>query len=195
MNFDELKNSWQTQPLNTDMKIRDFKIAFDSKWQKHQRKVWKMNVCMSLGFLSSMIAIAWVYFSFKDQYEWPFQASLITTCLLMVIFAAISWRSYGFKKENLEATSKDFIHYQLQKITWQRKVIAQYFWVYIVLLWLALVLYIWEITSGGTAIFRYSALGICSAFLLMLSLREARTQRKKLVFLDALKSDLQGLFN
>jgi hypothetical protein len=195
MNFDELKNSWQTQPLNTDMKFKEFKSAFDSKWQKHQRKVWKMNVCMSLGFLSAMIAIAWVYFSFKDEYDWPFQASLITTYLLMIIFAAISWRSYGFKKENFEATSKDFVHYQLEKINWQRKVIAQYFWIYIVLLWLALVLYIWEITSGGTALFRYSALGICSVFLLVLSIVEARTQGKKLAVLDAMRSELQEIFN
>jgi uncharacterized membrane protein YqjE len=195
MNFEELKNSWQTQPLNTDMKIRDFKIAFDSKWQKHQRKVLKTNVCMSLGFLSAMTVNAWVYLSFKDQYDWPFQASLITSTLLMIIFAAISWRSYGFKKENFEASSRDFIHYQMEKINWQRKVIAQYFWVYIVLLWLALILYIWEITSGGTEIFRYSALLISSTFLWLLSFREARTQRKKLAFLDAMKSDLQDLFN
>jgi len=195
MNFDELKNSWQTQPLKTDINIMEFKTIFDSKWQKHQQHVLKMNVCMSLGFLAAMTAIGWVYFSLKDQYDWPFQASLITSCLLMIVFAAASWRSYGFKKENFEVASKDFIEYQMEKINWQRKVISQYFWIYMVLLWLALVLYIWEITTGGSETFRYTALGVCSAFLLGMSIWEAKKQGQKLAVLNAMKTELESVLN
>jgi hypothetical protein len=195
MNFDELKNSWQTQPINTDMKIMEFKSTFDSKWQKHQRKVLKMNVCMTLGFLAAMTAIAWVYFSFKDQYDWPFKVGLISSYVLMIIFSFISWKSYGLKKENFEVASTDFIKYQIQKIDWQRRVISQYFWVYMVLLWLALVMYIWEITAPGTALFRYSALGICSAYLAALCIWEVKKQKKQLAFLDGMKAELEGIFS
>lgn len=194
MNFENLKSSWQTQPLKSNMNITAFKSEFDSRWNQHQRKVYQTNVCMTLGFIGALIAIAWVYFSFKDEYGLPFKISLLAMYVLMIVFAVISWRSYGFSRENLEATNREFINRQLDKIKWQRKVITHYFWIYMALIWLALVMYLWEIMAPGTALMRYSALGICSFFLLFVSVREARKQKKRLARLDEMKAELDSNF-
>ncbi len=80
MNFEDMKKNWQTQAVNAVTDSNEFRTALDSKWQKHQQKVLRMNICLSLAFLAAMIVIGWVYFSFKDEYHWPFQIS-IAFCL------------------------------------------------------------------------------------------------------------------
>jgi hypothetical protein len=194
MNFEELKSSWQTQPLNSGMELNELKRDLDSKWNKYQNSLYRTNLCMSLGFVAATIAIVTVYIKFQAEFGLAFKLSLTSTCLLMIVFAAIAWRSYDFKKDNLEVSSNDFIKYQLNKISWQRKVITQYIWIYLVLLWLAVMMYIWEVTSPGTAALKYSALGITTLFMLIVSIRDGRKQKARLARLDEMTKELEQTF-
>jgi len=149
---------------------------------------------MSLGFLAAMIGIAWVYISFNDEYHWPFKVSLVAAYVLMLVFAAVSWRSYGFKKENFEDSSKDYVDFQLKKLNWQRKLITTYSSIYLVLLWVALTMYIFDITTGGSALFRYSALGVCTSYIVGISIWSRRKkQRKQLSAIDQLTADFETI--
>jgi uncharacterized membrane protein len=191
MNFEELKSSWQTQPLNSGMEINELKRDLDSKWTKYQNSLYRTNVCMSLGFVAATIAIVTVYIKFQAEFGLAFKLSLASTCLLMIVFAAIAWRSYDFKKANMELSSNDFVRYQLKKIEWQRKVISQYIWIYMVLLWLAVMMYIWEITGPGTAVLKYSAMGVTTLFMLIVSFRDGRKQKSRLARLDEMTEELE----
>jgi hypothetical protein len=110
------------------------------------------------------------------------------------VFAAVSWRSYGFKKENFEDSSKDYVDYQIKKLNWQRKLITTYSWVYMVLLWVALTMYIFEITNGGSALFRYSAFGISTLYIVGINIWSRRKkQRKQLSAIDHLTADFEAI--
>lgn len=191
MNFDELKSSWQTQPLNSGMEINELKTTLDNKWNKYQQSLYRTNICMTLGFIAATIVITWVFFAFQAEFGMAFKLSLASTCLLMIVFAAIAWRSYDFKKDHLEVASTDFIKYQLQKISWQRKVISQYIWIYMVLLWLAVMTYMVEILAPATATLRYSAIGITTLFLVIVAFRDARKQKSRLARLDDMAAELE----
>lgn len=191
MNFDELKSSWQTQPLNSGMEINELKTTLDNKWNKYQQSLYRTNICMTLGFLAATIVITWVFFAFQAEFGMAFKLSLASTCLLMIVFAAIAWRSYDFKKDHLEVASTDFIKYQLQKISWQRKVISQYIWIYMVLLWLAVMTYMVEILAPATATLKYSAIGITTLFLVIVAFRDARKQKSRLARLDDMAAELE----
>ena len=191
MNFDELKSSWQTQPLTSGMEINEMKTTFDNKWNKYQQSLYRTNICMTLGFLAATIVITWVFFAFQAEFGLAFKLSLASTCLLMIVFAVIAWRSYDFKKDRLEVSSTDFIRYQLKKISWQRKVVSQYIWIYMILLWLAVMTYMWEILAPATATLKYSAIGITTLFLLIVAFRDARKQKSRLGRLDEMAAELE----
>jgi len=191
MNFDELKSSWQTQPLNSGMEINELKTTFDNKWNKYQQNLYRTNICMTLGFLAATIVITWVFLAFQAEFGLAFKLSLASTCLLMIVFAVIAWKSYDFKKDRLEVSSTDFIKYQLEKISWQRKVISQYIWIYMLLLWLAVMTYMFEILAPATATLKYSAIGITTLFLVIVAFRDARKQKRRLARLDEMTADLK----
>jgi hypothetical protein len=192
MNFEDLKKGWQTQPISAAANSVKIGRELKNKWEKHQQRVLRMNICMSLGFLAAMIGIAWVYFSFKDEYHWPFKVSIAACYVMMLIYASISWRSYAFKKENYEGSSKDYVDYQIKKLDWQRKLITTYSNLYLVILWVALTMYIFEVTTGGSALLRYSALGISTLYILGINLwTRKRKQKKELSAIDQLKADFE----
>ena len=191
MNFEELKSSWQTQPLNSGVELNELKRDFDSKWNRYQNGIYRTNVCMSLGFIAATIAIVTVYIKFQAEFGLAFKLSLASTCLLMIVFAVIAWRSYDFKKDNLEVSSNDFVQYQLRKISWQRKVVSQYIWIYMALLWLAVMMYIWEITNPATATLKYAAMGVTTLFLLIVAIRDGRKQKSRLAKLDEMTRVLE----
>jgi len=194
MNFEELKSSWQAQPLNSGMEPNELKRSLDSRWYKYQRSLYRSNVYMSLGFLAATIAIVTVYINFHAEFGLAFKLSLASTCLLMIVFAAAAWRSYDFRKDNLEVSSTDFVSFQLKKIRWQRKVISQYIWIYMVLLWFAVMMYIWEITSQAAPVLKYSAMGVTTLFLLIVSIRDRRKQKARLARLDEMTRELEQTF-
>ncbi len=194
MNFEELKSSWQTQPVNSGMELNELKKDLDSRWNKYQQGLYRTNLCMSLGFVAATIVIVTVYIKFQAEFGLAFKLSLGSACLLMVVFAAVAWRSYDFNKDKLEVSSSDFVKYQLKKISWQRKVTSRYIWIYMVLLWLSVMMYIWEITAPGTAVLKYSAMGITTLFMVIVSIGDARKQKFRLSRLDEMTKELEQTF-
>ena len=194
MNFEDLQKSWQGQPVAQPADISRLRSGLETHWNKYQHKLLRTNLCMSLGFSAACIAIGWVYFSYRKEFSWPFDFSIGATYLLMFIYLAVVWRSYAFKKENMEDSSTGYIGYQLKKLHWQRRIITTYSWIYAVLLWLALICYMWEITAPGTALFRYTAIGISTAYIVAVNAwYRLKKQNKQLKVIDHITADLERL--
>ncbi|HEY8893359.1 MAG TPA: hypothetical protein VIM79_01045 [Niastella sp.] len=191
--FEDIQKNWLSQPVNDLVKPTEIQYV-QNKWQKYQRKVLFANLGSSIGLLAALIVIGWVYFSFRHQYRWPFEASIATVYCLIIIFLIVSWKSYGFKKENLEVSSTDFIKYQISKLEWQRKMLTRYVWVYSVLLWIAISFYIVEVTKKGSVLFTLTALGITTAYILGVGLWSwFRKSKKQLRQIDDIIYDLKQL--
>jgi hypothetical protein len=113
---------------------------------------------------------------------------------LLVIFLIVSWKSYGFKKENLEVSSVDFIDYQISKLQWQRKVLTTYVWVYCALLWIVLSFYVVEVTSRGSVLFTLTALAVTTAYFLGVTIISwFRKNKKQIRQIDEMMYDLKQL--
>lgn len=191
--FEDIQKNWLSQPVN-DM-VNPTEIQFvQNKWQGHQRKVLFVNLAMSVGFLAALIIVGCVYVAFRHQYGWSFEVSIVAIYCLLIIFLIAAWRSYGFKRENLEASSADFLDYQVSKLKWQRKILTTYVWIYSVLLWLALSFYVVAVTNREGILFTMTALGITTAYLLGIALwSRFRKNKKQLRQIDEIIYDLKQL--
>lgn len=195
-NFEDLQKNWLSQPVSSSVQQEALTSALPDKWQRNQRKLFWSNICMSIGFLMALMVIGWVYFTFRDKYDWPFKLSIAALYCSMIIFLFVSWRSYAFKKENRSESSIDFIRHQLQKIQWQRKTLTVYVWIYNTILWFALSMYIMEITKGASFLFTFTAMAVTTLYIFGITLwiRNYK-QKKQLIEIDAIKSELEMLLN
>ncbi|AOM80240.1 hypothetical protein [Pedobacter steynii] len=189
--FEEMQNSWLSQPLDKEF-TPSAVLSIQSKWHNHQRKFLISSLCMSIGFLATFIVTGWIYFEFRQEYRWPFEISIAAIYVILITFLIVTWRSYGFKKERMEVSSVDYITYQLKKLQWQRKTLTKYVWIYMILLWLALSLYIIEITKRGTLLFTLTALGVTTAYIAGIMLwSKFYKQKKQIQTIDDISDDLK----
>lgn len=163
MNFEDLQKSWQDQPINTS--TDQLRSSLQSKWEKYQRKVLTRMVLSSILLVVTLAGLGWVYLSFYQQFSWPFKVSIAAMYMIILITIYLYWRSYAFRKENMEDSSTGFLSYQLEKLNLQRKIITTYNKLYLILLWFALVMYIWEVTSAHPPVFRWTVLLITTAYI------------------------------
>lgn len=191
--FEEIQNSWLSQPLDKEFRPSAVR-SVQSKWQDHQRKFRISGLCMSFGFLATFMMTGWIYFEFRTGYRWPFEVSIAAIYIILITFLIVTWRSYGFKKESLEVSSVEYITYQLKKLHWQRKILTKYVWIYSVLLWLALSLYIIEITKRGSLLFTLTALGITTGYIAGITIwNKFYRQKKQIQAIDDMSSDLRQI--
>jgi hypothetical protein len=166
MNFEELQSSWQQQQVAEPEKIKVLQDTLDNTWSAYQRRLRRSNITLSLSLIPACLVMAWVYFSFHAEYNWPFDASIAVTYVLIFVYLSVVWRSYAFKKDQRDVSTVDYISYQLKKISWQRLVLTRYSMVYAFLLLIAINLYIWEISAGGSVLFRVSAFTISDLYII-----------------------------
>ena len=192
-NFEELQHSWLSQPIEQNTTENIFHVVQD-KWDKHQRKLRRSNTGMSIGFLLASAVIIWVYFTYHQKYHWPFAVSIAASLSLMIVFAVLSWRSYDFRRDQRDVSGIEYLDNQIGKLTWQKKMLTTYVWVYTVLLWFALVGYIVEITKGGSLLFTITALAITTIYIGGISLwNRFYKQKKQLTAIDELLKSFQQM--
>jgi len=194
MNFEDLQNSWQGQRIKEPADADQFKMAMETKWSRHQRKLLRSNIFLTLCFALTMPGITLVYLTYQDDFGWAFKLSIIFINILMVVFLLVYWRSYGFKKENLEHPSTSYISYQLKKLKWQRKTVTTYSQVYAVLLWINVMCYSWEVTSKAPPMFRYTALAVFTIYIFGINIWQRLTkQKRRIKDIDEIISELNHL--
>jgi hypothetical protein len=191
MNFEELQSSWQQQQVAEPKKMEVIQDTLDNNWSAYQRRLRRSSIILSLSLIPACVVMAWVYFSFHADYNWPFDASIAVTYLLIFVYLGVVWRSYAFKKVQMDVPAVDYIGYQLKKIRWQRLVLTRYSLVYAFLLLLAINLYIWEISSRGSLLFRLSAFTISDIYIICINIWYIlKKQPEQLKTIDNLKENL-----
>jgi hypothetical protein len=192
MNFEDLQKSWQGQPINVN--TDQLKSSLQTKWQKYQRKMFTRILISNILLAVTLIILGWVYLSFYEQFGWPFKVSIAAMYAIILIVIFLYWKGYAFRKENMEASSSGYISYQLDKLSLQRRLVTRYNWIYLALLWLALMMYLWEVTGNGSSVFRWTAILSTSAYILGVCLWYGlKKQKKQLIEIDEIISDLQQI--
>jgi MFS family permease len=191
--FENIQKNWLSQPI--EQKHNEAAVSsVQNKWITYQRKSKLSTWLMTAGFLVAFIVITWVYFTFREKYRWPFDASIAIAILLMIIFLFVKWRSYGFEKKSMDVPEIEFINNQIKKLSWDKKILTKYLYVYNLLLWLALCLYTIEVTRKGTLLFTLTALGITTAYIFGVTLwARFYKQKKQIAVIDDLISDLNAM--
>ncbi|WP_342332637.1 hypothetical protein [Pedobacter sp. FW305-3-2-15-E-R2A2] len=192
--FEDIQNNWLSQQVIEELKITDIQSA-QNKWQKHQHKLWISNVVMSICFLLTFSVIGWIYLSFQNKYRWPFDLSIAAISSLMILALIVAWKSYSFKTQDLGVSSIEYLQHQVKKLEWQRKTLTIYIWIYNLLLWLAITMYIIEITRRGTLLFTLTAIGVNTLYVVGFSLwSKYYKNKKKIQAIDTMLAELkQGI--
>ena len=193
MEFEDIQKSWQAQSVQVKADNKTLN-AQTSKWEKNQQRLLRSNICMSLGFVAAMIGIGWVYFSYHEEFGMPFKISIAFIYILMIVFSVVSWRSYSFNKNKMHDSSQQYIEQLIGKLKWQKAVITKYTFVYVVILWMALMLYIWEITKPGSPTFKFFAYGITTLYIVGITAwTHFRKKKKQLVEIESIIADLEAM--
>lgn len=193
MEFEDIQKSWQAQRIQGNPHPKLFE-AQKNRWERNQQKLLKNNIWMSLGFVAAMVGIGWVYFAFHEQYGIHFRVSIACIYILMILFLVVNWRSYSFRRGNMDDSSKEYIQQQIKRLSWQKNVIKRYTFIYVILLWMALVMYIWEITITATPIFRFTAFGLTTIYLFGITMwNKVKKQKKQLEEINLLISGLEDI--
>jgi len=194
MNFDDIQKSWQAQPVNALEDVSQLKEGLKTLWEKHQRKTLRNNIWVTVSFIVTLAAIGWIYVAFNKQYGPMFTLSIIMIYVLLTVYLYVLWKGFAYRQNNLEAASQEYIDYQISKLNWRRKTITVYSWVYATILWIALVIYIIELTRTGSALFRYTALGITTAYAFGITWWGRFVKcKKQLIEIDDMTHDLQSI--
>ena len=85
MNFEDLQHSWKNQPVKDPGDTDQLKLAMETSWNKHQRKVLRTNLFLSICFLMTCVGLAFIYFSYRAHFGWAFQLSMLFISILMFV--------------------------------------------------------------------------------------------------------------
>jgi membrane protein YdbS with pleckstrin-like domain len=191
MNFEDLQSSWQLQQVAEPEKMEVLQDTLDNNWSAYQRGLRRSNMILSVSFMPAFLVMGWVYYAFHAEYSWPFAMSIAVTYLLMFVYLGVVWRSYAFKKYRMDVPAVEYISYQLKKISWQRLVLTRFSIVYALLLLLAINLYIWEVSTGGSVLFRVSAFTISDLYIIGINIwYVVKKQPVQLETIDTLREEL-----
>ena len=194
MNFDDIQKSWKDQPVREPVNVAQLKSDVKTRWEKQQRRLKLTNIGVTLAFAGTIAIMASVYVSFHEGHTIFFGGSIFAMWALMVVYLGVMWRGLAYKKDAMEVSSTEYLDYQIKKLAWQRKVIAKYSQVYAVILWLCLMLYMWDVTTGGSLWYKIGAPLITSAYIFgMLVYVNMTKRRKQIKKIDELVADLEEL--
>jgi hypothetical protein len=194
MDFEELQQSWRKQPLDIKEDHTVIKERITNEWSRQQRQVTRRNVFTTVAFTGVLITISWVYVSFHAGHTAMFGASLLFMAALMLVYLWTLWRGVAYQHIDHTLASTVYIDNNLKKLYWRRKTITTYTWIYSVLLWLAFMFYVYDVTYPGSMLLRISAPLIITAYIFGMQFAVTKkAQKKQLKKIDALIADMQQL--
>jgi membrane-associated HD superfamily phosphohydrolase len=149
MNFEELQNSWKAQPVNPGGAAPGVQDGLLKQVRRQQRTVLWSNIATTLGFTATFCVFGWLYASLHAERGSLFGGSLLFMSLIMLIYLWVIWKGFSFRRMDMNVPISYFLTAYTTKLKWRRKLITTYTWIYGVLLWLALMLYMIDVTAGA----------------------------------------------
>jgi len=193
MNFEELQNSWKSQPLSMPEDTSALREGVAKKWRKQQRTVLWSNIGVTLGFTMAISVMVWVFVSFHKGRSPMFGISLFMMVTLMLVYLGVLWKGIIVKKMDPTLPGSEYIHRYVAALQWRRKTITTYTWIYCGILWLALMCYYADVLAGASLSYQVGAPVATTVYLFAILLLKRKSRRKQLDILDELISDLKKL--
>ncbi len=192
--FEELQESWRSQPVAAAEDTALMQRRFTEKWKKQQRRVLWSNIGVTAAFAGVIVNFVWVYVSFHAGRSLFFSGSLLFMVLLLLVYLWVMWKGISLKKNDPDVPGNEYIVHCLQVLYWRRKTITVYSWIYCILLWLALMCYFYDVLKGASLQLQVGATAATTAYIFGVQLLTRFTSKKKqLKKLDELIGDLKLL--
>jgi len=194
MDFEQLQQSWRSQPIDAAADIAGIKNKVENQWAKQQRSIMRSNTFTTIAFAAVLVNFGWVYSSFHKGHTIFFGGSLLFMTLLMLVYVWVLWKGYILKKNDPSVSSDVYLSAYLDKLYWRRKTITTFTWIYSVLLWLAFMFYCFDVTTGGSPAWRILPPVIISVYIFGMNwILSKTTKKKQLKKLDELIGDIRQL--
>ena len=193
MDFNEIQQSWQAQPVNIPEDIAITRKRISTQWQQQQHKVLLSNIAATVGFIGTYMMAGWVYFTFQRGHSIYFTGSIVFVAALMTVYLWVIWRALGFEKNDTTLSSKNYIEESIKKLQWKRTTITTFKWIYTVLLWIAMMFYCSDRAQTNNPISLVVPAAVTVYLFGMRYRLRYTTEKKQLVEIDGLITDMKDL--
>lgn len=193
MNFEEIQQSWKSvnpgagvhRPPETESLLNQIK--------KQQKAVIRSNVAVTIAFVVTFSVFASLFLAFHAQRGLLFSGSIFFMTVLMMVYLFVMWKGVAFKKMDFTVTAPEFLSHYQKKLVWRKRLITTYTWIYGVLLWLAVMAYMLDVTDGAGPMMRIGAPLITTVYIVaVLFITRFTKGKKQLIKLNELLTATQS---
>ncbi len=180
MNFEELQRSWKGQPLNVPDHNTEARQQLAYKWQRTQRQLLWTNIGVTGAFAATLCVLAWVYLQWHSVRGILFTGSLAATALLLLIFLSVLWKGIVLKRMDPTLSGTEYLKRYHTALRWRQRTLTTYTWVYMVLLWLAMILYMADVLQEMALWIRLAAPAAMTVYVLLVKWLTRKKQQRQL---------------
>ncbi len=191
--FEELQNSWRSQPVSQQEDPAAMQARFAEKLARQQRSVLWSNIAVTVGFAAASAVIVWVYFSFSEGRSAFFGGSIVCMLALMAIYLWVLWQGMSFRKR-LDLSDPRYTEHYISILSWRRKTMTQYAFIYSLLLWAALMCYMYDVLGDAPLSYKIGGPLATSIYIWGIYFISKRTKvKRKVKELDEMIADLHQM--
>jgi len=189
--FEQLQDSWRSQPVGPQEDPAVMQARFTEKLAKQQRSVLRSNIGVTAGFLGASAVIVWVYRSFHEGRSLFFSGSIACMLALMAVYLWVLWRGTSFRKR-LDVADPQYTSHYIAILTWRRATMTRYVLVYCLLLWAALMCYMYDVLADAPLSYQVGGPLATSLYIWGVYFISQRTKvKRKVRELDEMIADLK----
>ena len=193
MNFEELQQSWQGQPLTIPDLNAGARQQLAHKWQKAQRQVLWSNIGVTGAFAVTLCVLAWVYLQWHSTRGMLFTGSLAATALLLLTFLSVLWKGTVLKRMDPTLPGTQYLKRYHTALRWRQRTLTTYTWVYMVLLWLAMILYMADVLQEMPLWVRLAAPATMTVYVLLVKWLTRKKQKRQLQQTNELIAEVEQM--
>jgi hypothetical protein len=194
MDFEALQQQWKTQRATDTHATLPSSELLNARLKQQQRKIIVSNIGTTIGFIAAFVAFAWVYWSFHNGRSWLFSGSIAAMYLLLIVYLFVIWKNVSVSKYTSQTPTVAYLNAMRTQFVWRRKVMTQYIKLYMILLWISLMCYGFDITQGATMQFKIGYISSVTGYMFLVYYLSNRFKAKKqLTNLNDLIAELDAL--
>ena len=139
------------------IKDDDLKATVNKLDDKVQHMLLWSTICSVWSYLVLIVIIARIYASFNGKHQAWLISVLMLIYVLMGALIWFAWKGTANKQSCFYTTSKSFLRSQVNKLAKQRRLTAYYLLEYGLLLGVASIFFLSDISNGAALLFRLTA--------------------------------------
>lgn len=196
MDFETLQKSWMEQQLpipHTDESALEQAMQ---QWEKQTKAAKRINLLLTVTLGIVAVVLVWVYAAFHHSRSVLFGLSLLTMIVLMGGYIIVLWKGTTVPLPDAQSSEVDFLKQHLRKLHWRRKTITTYTNAYMILLWLAVMLYMSDVLAELSTWIKIAVPLAVTLYILGLHLLiKKKSRTKQLNNIDTLINRFENILN